>query len=199
MFEYRVNDDEETERQMFPRTLRFLGWRDWILIGLNVVILYKILCVVADCFMLYVLWDEDGSQLLSAENLVYTTIISDYIVELILLWNLKRILFRIVRSTKKETIDLKINLDFISINGISYAMDDVMEAEAYSNPDEVDLYLKFRSVRRKRKSYDVWLRLTPENLIHGNHQDLIFFLKERLRDRIRVFVTASERKTDPNP
>lgn len=125
--------------------------------------------------------------------------VADFIIELVLLWNLKRIFFRIIRSTGTEKIDLKIDLNFISIHGISYAMDDIMEAEAYANQDKVDLYLKLKSVRRKRKPYDIWLRLTPQNLIHGNHQDLIFFLKERLRERIRVFMTASERKSNPNP
>lgn len=55
MFAYSVNDDEETDRQMFPYTLRFLGWRDWI-----IVILYKILNVIADCSILYAIFDEDG-------------------------------------------------------------------------------------------------------------------------------------------
>lgn len=204
MFTYHVTYDEKTVRQMIWRVIKFEGIRSvrpriflWILFGAY--FLYLIADAIYDELHFLMVFNGDLSRVPLFVHLSEMMILAIGILGLKVVFSLKKRLVKTVLPDLKESVELTIDGDSISVDGHAFPIDDIICSEVYSRQGNVDLYLKLPPVkhaveiRAKDLGRDpgtyLWARLTPQNLICGDHEALIFYLKKRLGDRIQVFGT----------
>lgn len=176
---------------MFFQVLKFAGWKEGRHKLSGILSVASILLILSFYYDELIVLKKSFFQVPFLDHILILSFLILSLYNLICACTYRQRLLKKIVIKPDVVLELTIDRDSVSLDEQSFLMDDVIRAEVYSNKKYTDLYMAFPSNQSIRKHSYIWVRLTPGNLIYGNHHALPLFLKKRLGDRIRVFVTTS--------